>query len=627
MADNIIRGLIDFLNFHTKLYNAGNPQISDQEWDNKYMMLKDMEAATGLIYPDSPTQQIEYEIMAELPKYNHSEYPMRSLDKTQDFDKFYEFAENQDVVLTAKMDGLSCKLVYHNGELVQAATRGNGEVGEDITHNAKVLYNVPLHIHTDEEIVIVTGEVICDEQTFAQFADKFKNQRNFAAGAIRLLNSQEAAARNLSFYAWDYPNSNLSSYAERLLLLQQLGFSPVPAVTCKTDKESFHQVLFDIREMCTQAGLPIDGIVARYNDIEYGQSLGETAHHPRHSFAFKFADEIAETTLEDILYEPSRNGVMTPVAAFEPVELLGSTISRASLFNLTMMRQILGENPWKGQHIRVVKSNMIIPQIIWAERKGEKDDITLDYITYGSTCNYCGKPLTVVTSESGVETLVCNNELCPSRLNNRLDYFAGKNGFDIKGLSKATLEKLIDLGWITCLADIFSLADHRDEWIKQPGFGVKSVDKILVTIEASKKVDLPHFIASFGITGIGLNIAKELCKHISTLSDFYQIMDGTIDCTEWDGFGRAKRNAIMLANVDEIEQVARCVEIAEPTQTETTENSGLSVVVTGRLSYGSRPKFKEYLESLGIKTTETVSGKTNYLIANKPAACPGGRFR
>lgn len=613
----MMRQLIDYLNYHTRLYNEGKPEISDQEWDNKYMMLKDLEASTGLIYPDSPTQHIEYETKLGLNKFNHGEYLMLSLDKTKDLDAFKAWVAGHTVVLTAKMDGLSCKLIYNNGQLVLAATRGNGEIGEDITHNAKVIANIPQHISTTDQQVIVSGEVICDDSAFIEFAEEFKNQRNFAAGAIRLLDSRESAARHLSFYAWDNLNSTLPTYFERLNTLYRLGFTVAPAIYLD-NIDNLEESINQLREACTQAGLPIDGIVARYNDIAYGESLGETAHHPNHSFAFKFADEMAETVLQDIVYEPSRNGIMTPVAVFEPIDLLGSTISRASMFNLTIMRQILGEHPWVGQKLRVIKSNMIIPQIIWAEREENENDHISDYVSNGNNCAYCGQPLTVLTSESGVETLVCTNEQCPSRLSNRLDYFVGKNGFDIKGLSKATLEKLNDWGWVTCLADIFTVFTHRDEWIKKPGFGVKSVDKILEAIEASKKVDLAHFIAAFGITGIGLNVAKEICKHISTLDEFYQIMDGTIDCTEWSGFGRAKRNAIMVANIRELQQVSQYVEILEPTRETISEITGLSVVITGRLSFGSRPKFKEFLEQNGVKVAENVSSKTSYLIANKP---------
>jgi DNA ligase (NAD+) len=519
------------------------------------------------------------------------------------------------------MDGLSCKLVYQDGKLVSAATRGNGEIGEDVTHNAKVIYNIPQSIPNKGDTCIITGEVIVRENVFKAFANDFKNPRNFAAGAIRLLNSKEAAGRYLSFYAWDMPTATFDTYIDRLSYLQDIGFDIAPAVFVVPTREAIEQHINDIRGTCTNDGLPIDGIVARYNDIAYGNSLGETAHHPRHSFAFKFKDEIVETTLKDIIYEPSRNGLMTPVAIFEPVDLLGSTIEKASLYNRTMMDQILTKHPWRGQKLGVIKSNMIIPQIVWAEHEEELEDDgwAERYIIPPITCPVCGTMLSVTTSDSGVESLYCTNPQCNCRLINRLDYFCGKSGFDIKGLSKATLEKLIEWGWVNNLVDIFNLTQYRDEWIKKSGFGAKSVDKILSAIEESKNIDLAHFIAAFGITGIGLNVAKELCKHISTLDEFYQIMDGTIDCTEWEGFGRAKRNAIMCADVHEIDEVNRVVAIAiNLVSTTTTKNNDLTVVITGRLAFGSRPKFKEYLEQNGVKVIDSVSSKTNYLIANKP---------
>lgn len=608
----MIRELIDFLNYHSRKYLAGEPEISDQEWDNKYMMLRDLEKQTGITYPDSPTQHIEFPTLDGLEKYEHNQYPMLSLDKTKDLDEFKQFCGTHEIVLSAKLDGLSCKLVYENGELLVASTRGNGAEGENITHNARVIQNVPLHI-PELGRVVVTGEVLCNERTFEQYADEFKNPRNFAAGAIRLLNAEESARRHLSFLAWDYVNSPSDKYFTRLTTLESYGFMVVPGIV--TIAEKLENAINTIRELCTASGWPIDGVVARYNDIEYGDSLGETAHHPRHSFAFKFADEVAESTLEDIVYEPSRNGILTPVAVFEPVELLGSTVQRASLHNPDIMDKVLGLNPWKGQKIQIIKSNMIIPQIIWSESEDGEDH---DYIQKPERCPYCGSPLVYHTSDTGLRTLTCDNRDCSCRISNRLDYFVSKSGFNILGLSKATLDKLTGWGWIVELKDVFSLRDHRSEWIDQPGFGVKSVDKILGAIDQSKKIDLPHFIAAFGIPGIGLNVAKEMCKHIHSLDEFYQLMDGTIDCTEWDGFGRTKRNAIMCAKRSEIEQVAGCVEIIESTGETPPANNGLSVVITGRLEYGSRTKFKDFLTSLGVKVTDVVSGKTSYLIANHP---------
>jgi len=612
-----MRNLINFLNYHTKKYLAGEPEIEDTEWDNKYLMLRDLERSTNIVYPDSPTQHLYFETVDSLRKFDHGEYPMLSLDKTKSLQEFQDFIGTHESVLSAKMDGLSCKLCYLDGVLVSAATRGNGVEGEDITHNARVLQNVPLQIPI-ENMVIVTGEVICEAETFKQFADEFKNPRNFAAGAIRLLNSKESAMRHLSFYAWDLVNSDAKTYSERMRQLIDLGFTPAP-FTVISSTENLESTIYNIREDCAKAGLPIDGVVVRYNDIAYGNSLGETSHHPRHSFAFKFEDEVVESTLEDIEFEPSRNGIMTPVAIFTPVDLLGSTVSRASLHNISIMKQTLGDRYWRGQKIGIIKSNMIIPQIVWAEPVPEYEGFSdePDWIYLDVDCPYCGRLLTISTSETGVETLVCNNEHCPSRINNQLDYFCGKTGFDIKGLSKATLDKLVDWGWVEEKADIFTLAKHRDEWIQKPGFGPKSVDNILNAIESRRTIDLPHFIASFGIPGIGLNVAKELCTHIHSLHEFYQIMDGTIDCTEWDGFGRAKRNAIMCAPLDDIQKIAACVQITEP-ETVSVVPTELTVVITGKLKAGSRANVKKQYEAWGVKVSDSVSSKTNYLIANAP---------
>lgn len=612
MSQKMIRNLIDYLNYHSRKYLAGEPEISDQEWDNKYIMLRDLEQAIGFTYPDSPTQHIEFPIVDMLNKFAHGNYPMLSLDKTKNLDEFKSFIGTQEIVISAKLDGLSCKLIYENGKLITAATRGDGLIGEDITHNARVIQNVPLQIPIKDK-VIIAGEVLCDLTTFQHYAEEFKNPRNFAAGTIRLLNAEESARRHLSFLAWDNLTSSASTFNQRLIELEHMGFTVVPSVTGTADQ--IEEIINYIRSLSTQLALPIDGVVARYNNIQYGDSLGETAHHPRHSFALKFEDEIVDTVLQNIIYEPSRNGIMTPVAVFQPVDLLGSTIEKASLFNLDIMEKTLGKYPWHGQKIKIIKSNMIIPQIVWAEETNEEN---ADTIYLPLTCPYCGSDLIIHTSDSGIRTLSCDNRTCACRISNRLDYFVSKSGFDIKGLSKSTLEKLVDWGWIETFADIFTLVKHRNEWINKPGFGIKSVDNILNAIEKSRHIDLAHFIAAFGIAGIGLNVSKEICKHIHSLSEFYQVINGTIDCTEWDGFGRAKRNAIMCANLSEIEQVARCVEIIESTGENLAETAGLNVVITGRLSFGSRSKFKEYLESLGIKVTEMVSGKSNYLIANKP---------
>lgn len=363
----LVRDMIDFLNARTREYNCGKPTITDEEWDKVYFHLQEIEEKSGFRYPDSPTQHIDYTVIDSLDKFTHS-IPMRSLAKTKSVEEVDAYFGDHPYIGMVKMDGLSLSLTYRDGKLVSAATRGNGEIGENITHNAKVIHNIPQTINTDIEI-IVNGEIICPVDVFeTYFAEDYKNPRNFAAGSIRLLSSKECDTRKLKFVAWDcVAGTEFATFSERLNFLSLLGFDVVPAIS----KQLSTQFVIDWVNIQAQNNhYPIDGVVFRYEDIAYGESLGNTSHHPNHSIAFKFMDETVETHLIDIEYEPSRNGVLTPIAVFEPVELEGSVVSRASVHNITVMKELLGK-PYVGQKIWVSKRNMIIPQIEKAEKLDE----------------------------------------------------------------------------------------------------------------------------------------------------------------------------------------------------------------------------------------------------------------
>lgn len=358
---NFIRGLIDKLNYYTKLYDEGIPAISDYEWDNLYFQLVELEKQTGIYYPDSPTQSINYQVVNGLNKVTHN-HKMLSLAKTKNIDGVKDFLKDQDFVAMAKMDGLTCSLLYEDGKLISAETRGNGIVGEDVTHNAQVVKSIPKRIQYKDKLV-VDGEIVCLDGDFKPFSAEYKNSRNFASGSIRLLNNQECAKRNLTFIAWDLIEGyDSKSFLDGLIFLSKLGFMTVPWI-----QENPSYAINDLQIWCAEQGYPIDGIVFKFNDIEYGKSLGETAHHFNNAIAYKFADEEFETRLLNIEWSMGRTGQICPIAVFEPLDIDGSEISRASLHNLKILKETLGNHPFKDQIIYVAKRNQIIPQITKAK--------------------------------------------------------------------------------------------------------------------------------------------------------------------------------------------------------------------------------------------------------------------
>ena len=614
---NPIRKIIDYLNERTAEYNAGNPTITDEEWDAQYFHLQELEEKTGYRYPDSPTQSIQYEIKEKLNKSEH-QIPMRSLAKTKDVGQLAEFFGDKEYVASVKMDGLSLSLTYRDGKLVSAVTRGNGEIGEDVTHNARIIKNIPQTINCEVEIVI-NGEIICPTDTFEEnFADDYKNPRNFASGSIRLLNSNECDNRKLKFIAWDcVKGTGFETYVERLSFITLLGFDIAPWMK-KPEVLSYHYVIDWLKIAANTNKYPLDGIVFRFNDIAYGESLGSTAHHPNHSIAFKFTDESVTTYLRNIEYEPSRNGVLTPIAIFEPVELEGSIVSRASLHNLSVMAELNDGYCHVGDELEIIKSNQIIPQVISWRHPTQEIPVA---IRIPSKCPECGATLEIKESDSGVKTLVCSNEKCPCRLINQLDHFCGKKGLDIKGLSKATLEKLIDWGWIESKIDIFHLDKYESEWVKKPGFGVKSVNKILVAIEAARFTTLSAFISSLGIPLVGSTVSKLLEKKCLTYEQFRDdVLNDTFSFANWDGIGIEINKALKTYDYNEADLIAaelkfdyNCI----PEEGEFPSFAGKRYAITGNISMG-RNQLIDYIERHGGTVTSSVSKKTDYLIANQP---------
>lgn len=611
---NVVRDLIEKMRVWTEAYNKGEPQITDAEWDNFYFQLQDLEEKTGRRYPDSPTQHIDYTIVDNLNKFTHK-LPMRSLAKTKNIEEIKKYFENNLYIAMAKLDGLSLSLTYKEGKLISAATRGNGEIGEDITHNAKIIHNIPQTINTDVELVI-NGEIICPIDIFeTYFSSQYKNPRNFAAGSIRLLNSKECDTRKLKFVAWDcVSGTSFPTFSDRLNFLSLLGFDVVPAIS----KQISTQFVIDwVTIAAKENHYPIDGIVFRHDDIAFGETLGNTAHHPNHSLAFKFIDEIAETHLVNIEYEPSRNGILTPIAIFDPVDLEGSTVSRASIHNLSIMEELNQGYSKVGDKLEIIKSNQIIPQIkSWTHTIEENSAM----IKIPEKCPICNSKLEIKISNADVKTLICPNESCPCRLINQLNHFCGKKGLDIKGLSKATLEKLIEWGWINSKIDIFLLKEHKNEWIKKSGFGEKSVNNILNAIEKSKDTSLSKFIVSLGIPLVGTTISKLIEEKCITYTQFKnKITDKSFSFAEWEGIGPEINNALKSFDYAEADAISELLKIyyIKADLIKFTKFEGKRFAITGSVNTG-RAKLSEIIENYGGTITSSVSRKTDYLIANQP---------
>lgn len=609
--NNEIRTLINKLNAYTELYDNGTPAISDKEWDDLYFQLKQIEKESGIIYPDSPTQKVLYSVVNELQKVEHN-HLMLSLEKTKDIAEVGKFVYGQEFLAMSKMDGLTCSLLYQNGKLVRAETRGDGIVGEDITHNAKVIVNIPQEISYKEELVI-DGEVICDLLTFNNlFAETYKNTRNFAAGSIRLLDSSESKNRHLSFVAWEVIKgfNDINTVSGKLDKITDLGFTTVPRMVSTV----FDDTVFitGITAASKSHFYPIDGIVFKINDIEYGKSLGSTDHHFNNAIAFKFYDEVYRTTLKDIEWSMGRTSILTPIAIFDEVDMDGSKVSRASLHNVSVMRDTLG-TPWVGHLIDVYKSNMIIPQI----QKNEElnAEVLGPEILLPTTCPVCGGEVKLEETDNSL-VLKCMNSACQGKLINRLDHFAGKKGLDINGLSKATLDKLIDWGWLNSLIDIFNLKNYRNEWINKSGFGVASVDKILAAIETSKNTTLDKFISSLGISLIGSRVAKDIVKHINGYDELRNLVINNYDFAQWDGFGESKSNNLLKFDYTEADEIYKLLNIAE-TQLKSALAQDLTVCITGSLKeYKNRAELQSAIESIGGKVVSSISKKVNYLINN-----------
>ena len=612
MINDEIRKIIDKLNYYTKLYDEGKPEISDKEYDDLYFKLQNLENKYNIYYEDSPTQSINYQVVNKLNKIKHN-HLMLSLDKTKDINEIYSFIKNNDYIGMGKLDGLTCSLRYLNGKLVSAETRGNGIEGEDIFHNALQVKNIPNKIDYKEELII-DGEIICTYNNFKQFENEYKNPRNFASGSIRLLDSRECAKRNLSFIAWDIIN-DIPEYdylSKKLQLLKNLDFTIVPYFIggIGSDLNDLEQQSNFIKKECEELGYPIDGLVFKYDNCNEYETMGRTDHHFKGGLAYKFYDEEYETTLKDIEWTMGRTGVLTPVAIFEPIEIDGTEVSRANLFNVSVMLDTLG-HAYKGEKLWIYKANQIIPQV----SKADKKDLTVSEFKCDE-CPICGSP-TELKGNEGIITLYCGNPACEGKLLNRIEHFFSKKGLNIKGISKATIEKLIDWGWVDGVKDIFVLDAHTEDWKKKTGFGEKSVMNIITSIREGCNTDLESIIAAAGIPLIGRTVARQIAGIFNTYEDFREAIR-TYDFSEIDGFGYEMNKSLKNYDYTELDYIVEnYLTITNNINKKEQKLEGLTFVITGRVNlFKNRDELSEFITSLGGKVSSAISAKTNYLINN-----------
>ncbi len=620
-----IKELTKMLNeYRNAYYNESESIISDYEYDKLYDELEKLENETGLSFANSPTKTVGFQVKSELKKIKHS-HPMLSLDKTKSVDDLRKFAGDKDCILSLKMDGLTCLLTYENGSLVQAETRGNGDIGELITHNANVFENIPLTIEYKGHFEI-EGEAIITYDDFEKINKvlpedkKYKNPRNLVSGSVRQLDNRIAAQRHIKFVAWKVPTEVCSnSFLNRLKYAKELGFEIVPLFTYSgksNDKENLPEMIESLKIKAHDHGYPIDGLVMTYNDIQYGESLGLTGHHPRHSVAYKFYDEEFETTLNNIEWTMGKSGCLTPTAVFEPVEIDGTIVERASLHNMSIFKDLELSH---GDTITVFKANQIIPQV------SDNLDRTLNNLCIPpSTCPICGGK-TEIVKDNDTEVLMCSNSNCKGKLLGKLSAFVSRNKMNIDGLSDETLSKFIARGWLTCFSDIYNLKDYYIHMINMSGFGRKSIDKLIDSIEKSRSVELNRFIAALSISGVGDSTAKDISKHCEY--DFDTFVMRLIDKYNWsviDGIGEKTSQQIneWIDDSGNREDFRKLLQAIIPVNLNTNDNTDQSLavknfVVTGDVTqFKNRKELQKFIESKGGKVTGSVTSKTNWLINN-----------
>ena len=618
MADiGRMKELIDILNRASAVYYQGKDEImSNFEYDKLYDELVSLEKESGLVLAGSPTQKVGYEILSELPKQTHPS-PMLSLDKTKQVNELESWLGDKEGLLSWKMDGLTVVLTYENGQLLNAVTRGNGVVGEVITNNAKVFKKLPISIPFKGHMVL-RGEAVITYSEFEKInaslseEEQYKNPRNLCSGSVRQLNNEITAMRNVELYAFtlveaegvDFQNSQKN----KMEFMRKQGFQVVEYKL--VTRENIAETVEWFSDKVKTNDFPSDGLVLLYDDIEYGNSLGSTAKFPRNAIAFKWADEVAKTKLLEMEWSASRTGLINPVAIFEPVELEGTTVSRASVHNISIVRELkLGI----GDEIEVYKANMIIPQI--AKNLTESDSLEIP-----DKCPVCGEK-TVIHKENDVEVLFCENPDCLAKKIKSISLFVSRDAMNIDGMSEATIEKFIARGFLHELADLFKLERYKDEIISMEGFGEKSYEKLIKAADAAKVTTTAKFIYSLGISGIGLSNAKMICKALD--NDFDKIRKvSREELIEIDGVGEVLADSFVRFfekenNNHVVDDLLKIIKMEDSESSVQNDMEGMNFVITGSVNhFSNRGAVKELVESRGGKVTGSVTSKTKYLINN-----------
>lgn len=631
---NLMKGMVSILNEAANAYyNTGNPIMSDEMYDMRLEDLRQMEEETGFSFSNSPTHRVGAKVLTELNEVNHTS-PMLSLDKCHNVNELLKFINNKETVASIKLDGLTYRLTYENGLLARAETRGNGVVGSDITEHVKQFLNVPMKI-SKVDTYILDGEAIILDEDFTEINQngEYKNSRNLASGTLSVLDTSLVTKRRMRFYGWNVVEGGSNSLKDNLAEAKLLGFDIVPYwfnanTSIALNPDNLQGNIDYVFEYARNNGYPHDGVVFKYNDVEYGKSLGQTSHHFRDGIAYKAKDTVYRTKLIDIDWTMGKTGILTPTAIFQPVEIDGTIVERASLRNVSILTKL---DLHIGDTIEVYKANMIIPQV---KRNVSADERMAlgkepDYIVFPSTCPVCSGETKLVTENSST-VLTCTNDNCKGKLLGKLTHFVSKNAMNIDGLSEATLEKFIELGWLTRFEDIYHLGVERDNMVKLDGFGVKSVMNLLSSINKSTNTTLDRFIYALSIPLIGRSASKTIAKYFNGDFDrFYkECCMNSFDFTVLDDFGEAmndsinnyiENNVVMIGNLAkemwfENVQVASC----------SNSLAGKVFVITGSLNhFANRDEAKEKIESLGGKVSGSVSAKTSYLVNNDVASTSG----
>ena len=606
-------------------YNSRQPIMSDAEFDQKLEELRQWEEETGVILSNSPTQNVGATVLDTIKEVTHKT-PMLSLEKCHSVEEIMKFANNHNLVASVKLDGLTVRLTYKDGDLLLAESRGNGTVGSDITEHVKQFSNVPLHINK-EGTYVIDGEALIKLDNFTEINKngEYKNSRNLAAGTLSSLDTSVVKDRKLSWYAWEViEGDNNNSFYLRLLNAQILGFDVVPCYDITINEFNQLQIHIDnFINIAEKENLPQDGVVFKFDDIDYGKSLGNTSHHFRNGIAYKTFNDSVETELLDIEWTMGKTGSLCPTAVFKPVEIDGTTVERASLHNISVMKEIM-DKPWIGQHIGVFKANLIIPQIRWAEQDNDSKKM---YIHIPDKCPICNHTTKIVKDHDS-EVLYCTNENCKGKLLGKLTHAVSKSALNIDGLSESTIEKFINLGWLNSIKDIYHLSDHENEMKSLDGFGKKSVDKLLSSIEKSRSVDLEYFLNSLSIPLLGKSASGMIAESVDYEFGIWmkQMAVGGAEHFKYlPGVGNALINSLnnyFNEYCSDIWELSKefTFKTKEKTILSNTSLNGKTFVITGSLhKFENRDKAKKAIEDCGGKVTGSVSKNTSFLVCNEDA--------